>query len=62
MSPKLFRAVLEYAFKMLDWEQKGIINDGEYNNQRFADDVVLIADNLKEAEDMLKELIKVIKM
>lgn len=43
MSPKLFITVLEYAFKQLEWEQRGI-------------NIVLIADDIQEAQEMLTEL------
>ena len=57
MSPKLFTATLEHAFKTLDWENKGINIDGKrLNNLRFADDVVLITDNLGEAALMTEQL------
>jgi len=57
MSPKLFITVHEYAFKQLEWEQRGINIDGKrLNNLRFADDIVLIADDIQEAQEMLTEL------
>lgn len=57
MSPKLFTAVLEYAFKMLDWEGKGLNIDGRnLTNLRFADDVVLLSDNMGEIRIMLRDL------
>lgn len=46
LSPKLFIATLEYAFKFFDWDNKGVTIDGEQlNNLRFEDDIVLISDN-----------------
>jgi len=57
LSPKLFNTVLEYAFKTLNWENKGISIDGKMlSNLRFADDIVLITDNLKEASLMINQL------
>lgn len=57
LSPKLFITVLEYALKRLEWENKGISIDGErLNHLRFADDIVLISDNLGEAAIMIQEL------
>ena len=54
ISPKLFITVLEYAFKKLNWENKGLNIDGRnLTNLRFADDIVLLADNLKDIKDML---------
>ncbi|KAL0872137.1 hypothetical protein ABMA27_004554 [Loxostege sticticalis] len=51
ISPKLFTAALENVFRKLDWSDKGISIDGErLNNLRFADDIVLISDNV---DDML---------
>jgi len=57
MSPKLFTAILEYAFKMLDWNNRGINIDEERLNQlRFADDIVLISDNSRDVREMLYKL------
>jgi len=57
MSPKLFITVLEYVFKKLDWDQKGLKIDGQsLSNLRFADDIVLLADNLEDIRIMLQEL------
>lgn len=57
MSPKLFTAILEYAFKALDWEHVGPNIDGKrLNNLRFSDDMVLIADNFKDAALLREEL------
>lgn len=57
ISPKLFTLALEDVFKNLKWENKGIKIDGTYlNNLRFADDIVLISDDIKEIESMLQEL------
>lgn len=57
MSPKLFITVLEHAFKKLDWDARGITIDGQnLNHLSFADDIVLVADNLGEIKQMLHEL------
>lgn len=57
MSPKLFITVLEYVFKKLDWDKKGLKIDGQYlSNLRFADDIILLADNLEDIKIMLQEL------
>lgn len=57
LSPLLFICALEEVFRKLNWEQKGIKINGEIlNNLRFADDVVLIGNNLLEIKNMLTEL------
>ena len=58
MSPKLvFNTVPEYGFKMLAWQQKGIIIDGErLSHLHFADDIVILSDNLGDAKNMVQEL------
>ncbi|KAL1447418.1 hypothetical protein WDU94_003530 [Cyamophila willieti] len=57
ISPKLFIAVLEMVFKKLNWENKGILINNEYlNHLRFADDIVVMSNNTKELESMLKDL------
>lgn len=44
----------------MNWESERINIDGEYlNNLRYVDDIVLIADDLKEAKGILEELIAV---
>lgn len=59
-SPKLFITVLESAFKHLDWSHRGInINGENLTNLRFADDIVLISDNLGEMKLMLQDLQRV---
>nr|XP_027217367.1 uncharacterized protein LOC113809892 [Penaeus vannamei] len=56
-SPKLFTACLESVFQNLDWETKGIKIDGEYlSHLRFADAIVLVANNLQDLQQMLNEL------
>lgn len=55
--PKLFTTVLENAFKRVDCENRGInIDEKKLNNLRCLDDIVLIADNLKDASSKLEEL------
>lgn len=57
ISPKLFTTVLEYAFKTLDREDKGIKIDGEYlNHVRFADDIVITTDNLGDTKQIIIKL------
>ena len=57
ISPKLFTSVLESVFKKLDWSKKGIDIKGEFlSHLRFADDIVLVALDLDEAQVMLEEL------
>lgn len=57
ISPKLFTMLLEFMFKKLEWDNMGINVDGErLNHLRFADDIVLISDNLKEAQELLTTL------
>lgn len=57
ISPKLFTCVLEYIFKTLSWEEKGIsINGTKLHHLRFADDIVLISDCLHETREMIREL------
>jgi len=57
ISPKLFTACLESVFQNLDWETKGIKIDGEYlSHLRFANDIVLVANNLQDLQQMLNEL------
>lgn len=60
LSPNLFNAVLEHAFRMLDWEEKGIRIDGKrLNNLRFADDVILVSSQVDELGKMAADLKKV---
>lgn len=57
ISPKMFTLVLEDVFKRLRWENKGINITGErLNNLRFADDIVLFAQEEQELKEMIKEL------
>jgi len=59
ISPKLFIAVLEYAMKSLSWEDKGVNIDGErLTHLRFADDIVIVSDNIGDAKQMLEEMVR----
>ncbi|GJQ83967.1 hypothetical protein Trydic_g8703 [Trypoxylus dichotomus] len=57
MSPNLFDIILESVFKQLNRDQEGVNIDGKYlNNLRFADDVVLVSDGLREMKVLLNIL------
>lgn len=57
ISPKLFTTVLEYMFKKIELDNRGINVNGEtLSHLRFADDIVLISDRLDEANKMVSEL------
>lgn len=57
ISPKLFTLCLEDIFKKLNWDDKGInVNGRKINHLTFADDVLLIADNIQDLQKMLTEL------
>ncbi|XP_013383867.1 uncharacterized protein LOC106154146 [Lingula anatina] len=57
ISPKLFTAALERIFRDLDWQDKGINIDGtRLNHLRFADDIIIVADDAKDLEEMLEAL------
>ena len=57
ISPKLFSAVLEKAMSKLNWVEKGIQVLGKrLNNLRFADDIVLFANNIDELQVLVNEL------
>ncbi|XP_063635113.1 uncharacterized protein LOC134805838 [Cydia splendana] len=60
ISPKLFTAVMEDAFKLLEWEGLGININGEYiTHLRFADDIVVMAKSMEELSMMLDDLNRV---
>ncbi|XP_069971241.1 uncharacterized protein [Penaeus vannamei] len=45
------------VFQNLDWETKGIKIDGDYlSHFRFTDNIVLVANNLQDLQQMLNEL------
>ena len=56
LSPKLFTACLEMVFRKLDWKSGININGELFNHLRFADDIVLVANNAGEMEEMLQDL------
>ncbi len=60
ISPKLFTAALEDAFKLLEWKGSGININGEYiTHLRFADDIVVMAESLEDLSTMLDDLCRV---
>ncbi|XP_063539716.1 uncharacterized protein LOC134748833 [Cydia strobilella] len=60
ISPKLFTAALEDAFKVLDWKGRGINVNGEYiTHLRFADDIVVMAETMEDLSAMLADLSRV---
>jgi len=57
ISPKLFTNLLEYMFKRTNIENLGINIKGEkHSHLRFAYDLILIINDLKEAQKMMSEL------
>lgn len=57
LSPNLFTAVLESIFKELSWDNMGIKIEGKYlTHLRFADDLVLLADEPTELQIMVESL------
>ncbi|MFH4973480.1 hypothetical protein AB6A40_000189 [Gnathostoma spinigerum] len=58
ISPKLFAACLESVFRKISW-RGGVNIDGEaLTHLRFADDIVVIANDTKTAQEMLLQLNK----
>lgn len=57
ISPKIFSSVLELVFRNLNWHEKGLRIDGKYiSHLRFADDIIIFAENLNEIKTMMQEL------
>lgn len=57
LSPNLFTAALQEIFKRVEFEGKGIKIQGEnLSNLKFADDIVLFSDSVKELQEMIKLL------
>ena len=57
ISPKLFTATLESVFKKLDWSEMGINMNGKHlSHLRFADDIVLVAADQAQAQNMIRQL------
>ncbi|CAF2142901.1 unnamed protein product [Rotaria magnacalcarata] len=57
MSPMLFVTCLEDIFRRLNWEEKGIKICGEHlSNLKFADDIILFANDLDALQQMMEEL------
>lgn len=53
----MFHAILEYASNRLECDNYAIKVDREkLHNLRFADDIILISDNLGEANEMIEQL------
>ena len=54
ISPKLFTTTIQEVFKNAELEEKGINTDGEkLSNLRFADDVALTTEDVKDIEHQL---------
>lgn len=57
LSPKLFVTLLQSMLNKINWDNIGINIDGEkLNHLCFADDIVLITDNMPEAQTMMQNL------
>ena len=57
ISPKLFTLAMEDMFRELNWQNKGILINGErLSHLRFADDITLIARDQDELQSMIEEL------
>ncbi len=56
-SPNILDSVLEEVFQKMNWEEKVIkINGQVMSNLRFADDIVLISQNVEELRRMAEDL------
>ncbi len=50
---------MEEIFRNLEWKDKGLTINGKLiNNFRFADDITLISESLRELTEMIQELNK----
>ncbi|KAJ8727743.1 hypothetical protein PYW07_001862 [Mythimna separata] len=57
ISPKLFIAVLHNIMADLSWSKRGINIKGKHlSHLRFADDIVILAENAKELNEMINDL------
>jgi hypothetical protein len=57
ISPKLFTNAMEDMFRTWNWEGRGININGEYiSHLQFADDIVIMAETLKDLQLMLNDL------
>ncbi|XP_037872508.1 uncharacterized protein LOC119629720 [Bombyx mori] len=57
LSPKIFIAVLHNIFEELKWKNEGLKICNQYlSHLRFADDIVLLADNSRKLEKMINQL------
>ena len=56
LSPVMFTSALEEIFKRLNIETGVKINGERLSNLRFADDIILFAENEKQLQNLLKDL------
>lgn len=57
LSPKIFNAVLENIFRQINWDDLGInINGEKLHHLRFADDLILFAEDPVTLQTMLQQL------
>ncbi|XP_072931484.1 uncharacterized protein [Epargyreus clarus] len=57
VSQKLFTAALEDVFKLMEWKDLGVnINSEHITHLRFAYDIVILADSLRDLSKMLGDL------